>query len=192
MVDPKNGWLSMGIRSAIAAFVVAIAAAGCATTEAPTSGVSATSAVQTIEALSVERDGEDSVVMLAGLINPTYSVTASGDETLLVIDLVGVGKPEEGDLGATEVGEGQQVAAYDGVVDLVTVSTYDEDGGTPLTRVEILMAGAASADVLTSEDGLTVRVTPTPVGLGNYDAAMPWQTEEVPLEGTEVSFDAEP
>lgn len=192
MVYPKNGWLFMGIRSAFATFVVAIAAAGCATPEAPTSGVSATSTVQTIRDVSVARDGEDSVVTLAGLIDPIYSVTASGDETLLVIDLVGVGKPEEGDLGAAAGGEGQQVAAYDGVVDLVTVSTYDEDGGTPLTRVEILTTEAASADVLSTEDGLTVRVMPTPIELGNFDAAMPWQTEEVPVVGTEVSFDAEP
>ncbi|MGB0620973.1 MAG: type IV pilus secretin PilQ [Myxococcota bacterium] len=176
----------------MATFVVAIAAAGCATPEAPTSGVSATSTAQTIGDVSVVRDGEGSVVTLAGLIDPIYSVTASGDETLLVIDLVGVGKREEGDLGAAAAGEGQQVVAYDGVVDLVTISTYDEDGGTPLTRVEILTTEAASADVLSTEDGLTVRVTPTPIELGNFDATTSWQTEEIPVEGTEVSFDAEP
>ena len=68
MVDPKNGWLSMGIRSVMAAIVVAIIAMGCATPEAPSTGGSeATSMVQTIGDVSVARDGDDSVVTLAGL-----------------------------------------------------------------------------------------------------------------------------
>ncbi|GEM_PF-570530 len=197
MVDPNNGWLSMEIRSTMATIVVAIMASGCATPEAP-SGESASSMVQTIGEVSVSRDGDDSVVTLAGLVDPIYSVTTPGDENLLVIDLVGVGKPAEDDLMGAVRDEDQQVAAYDGVVDLVTVSTYDEDGGTPLTRVEIVMADAGTADVVSTVAGLEIRVQPSPVEIGNVDVsenwaeetvAEPWQAEPVT---NDVSFDAEP
>ena len=57
-------------------------------------------------------------------------------------------------------GEGQQIAAYDGVVDLVTLSTFDDEGGTPLTRVEILMAAGGQAEVVSTLSGLEIRVMP--------------------------------
>ena len=138
MADPKNGGLSIGIWSAVATFVVAIVVMGCATPETPNEGASATPMVQTIGDVSVVRDGDDSIVTLAGLVDPIYSVTAASDENLVVIDLVGVGKPNEGDLVGAVHGDAGQVAAYDGVIDLVTLSVYDEGGGTPLTRVEIV------------------------------------------------------
>ncbi|CAM9645660.1 unnamed protein product [Discosporangium mesarthrocarpum] len=203
MVDPKNGWLSIGIRSAMATIVVAIVAMGCATPETPIEGASATPRVQTIGDVSVTRDGDESVVTLAGLVDPIYSVTASGEENLVVIDLVGVGKPDEADLVGAVRDEDQQVAAYDGVVDLVTLSTYDEDGGTPLTRVEIVMADAGTADVVSTEAGLTVRVTPdgTLFGMASETGAEdwadgaadaePWQAEaaSMQMEEAEVSFE---
>ncbi len=207
MVDPKNGWLSIGIRSAMATIVVAIVAMGCATPETPTEGGSATPMVQTIGDVSVAREGDGSVVTLAGLIDPIYSVTASGEENLVVIDLVGVGNPGEGDLDGDVADGDQQVAAYDGVVDLVTLSTYDEDGGTPLTRVEIVMAEAGTADVVSTEGGLTVRVTPAALALGEAESsedwadgaadAAPWQAEadsmeSVEMNETEVAFETEP
>ncbi|MEM9177208.1 MAG: AMIN domain-containing protein, partial [Myxococcota bacterium] len=187
----------------MATFVVAIVAAGCATPEAPTTGTPAsTSTVQTIGDVSVTRDGDDSIVTLAGLIDPVYSVTASSDENLVVIDLVGVGKPDEGDLVGAVRDEDQQVAAYDGVVDLVTLSTYDEDGGTPLTRVEIVMAGEGTADVLSTDAGLTVRVMPGSTTLGSADlfeegiddesGTSPWQAEDIPAEDAQVSFEETP
>jgi len=201
MVDPNNGWLSMGIRSTMATIVVAIMASGCATPEAP-SGESASSMAQTIGKVSVSRDGDGSVVTLAGLVDPIYSVAKPGDENLLVVDLVGVGKPAESDLMGAVRDEYQQVAAYDGVVDLVTVSTYDEDDGTPLTRVEIVMADAGTADVVSTGAGLEIRVQSAAVEIGSVDAsedwaeetvAEPWQAEPATDDATlEVSFDAEP
>ncbi|MCR9096871.1 MAG: type IV pilus secretin PilQ [bacterium] len=186
----------------MATIVVAIVAMGCATPEAPTTGVEATSMVQTIGDVSVARDGDDSVVTLAGLIDPIYSVTAPSDENLVVIDLVGVGKPDEGDLEGAVRDEDQQVAAYDGVVDLVTLSTYDEDGGTPLTRVEIVMASAGITDVVSTDAGLTIRVTPGPAPFGTAEAeqdwdedptdATPWQSEEMAADDAEVAFGTEP
>ena len=84
MVDPKNGWLSMGIRSALVTFVVTVVAMGCATPDAP-NGAAASSTVQTIGDVTVSRDGDDSVVRLAGLIDPIYSVTTPGDENVVVV-----------------------------------------------------------------------------------------------------------
>jgi len=201
MVDPKNGWLSIGIRSAMATFVVAIVAMGCATPETPIEDASATPMVQTIGDVSVVRDGDDSIVTLAGLVDPIYSVTAASDENLVVIDLVGVGKPDEADLVGAVRGQDQQVAAYDGVIDLVTLSTYDEDGGTPLTRVEIVMTEAGTADVISSGAGLKVRVTPGSLTVGEAEGAEdwavdaadaePWQVEASATDA-EVSFDAAP
>lgn len=205
MVDPKNGWLHMMIRSTMATLVVAVVAMGCATPDAP-SGTTASSMIQTIDEVSVTRDGDGSIVNLGGLTDPVYSV-ASLDDNVVVVDLVGVGKPDAESLIGAVRDEDQQVAAYDGVVDLVTISTYDEDGGTPLTRVEIVMAEAGEAMVEATGDGLSIRVTPGPVVLGNVDVsqnwgdgaalaeAEPWQAvgESVETEATtDLSFVATP
>ena len=69
-------------------------------------------------------------------------------------------------------GEGQQIAAYDGVVDLVTLSTFDEEGGTPLTRVEILMAAGGQAEVVSTQAGLEIRVMPGDGMPGEETAAL--------------------
>ena len=166
MVYPKNGWLGMGIQSVMAMIVVAIIAMGCASSQAP-GGAETDSMVQTIGGVSVDREGADSVVRLEGLVNPIYSVTTPDDPNLIVVDLVGVGSSADEGLAEGMPGEGQQIAAYDGVVDLVTLSTFDEEGGTPLTRVEILMAAGGQAEVVSTRSGLEIRVMP---GDGMADA----------------------
>lgn len=176
MVDPNNGWLSMEIRSACATFVVALVAMGCATAEAP-DGVQPGSMVQTIEDVSVARDGDASVVRLAGLIDPVYSVTAAGEESVVVVDLVGVSTP---DGSAAAFGDERQVAAYDGVVDLVSVSTFDEEGGTPLTRVEIVMAAEGDVDVFPTADGLEIRVMPFGDAMAEAPVSVPL-VEDAPV-----------
>ena len=190
MVDPKNGWLSMGIRSALVTFVVAIVAMGCATPDAP-NGAAASSTVQTIGDVSVSRDGDDSVVTLAGLMDPIYSVTTPGDENLVVVDLVGVGKPDAESLVDTVRDEDQQVAAYDGVVDLVTVSTFEEEGETPLTRVEIVLADGGTAKVDTTGAGLEIRIQPMAAGMGNVDVSQNWGDETPVAEPMDYDADTE-
>ena len=178
MINPKNGWIGMMIQSAVATLVFAAVAMGCATPEAP-SGATASPVVQTIGEVSVTRDGDDSVVRLAGLIDPIFSVTTPGDETLVVIDLVGVGKPDAESLMGAVRDEDRQVAAYDGVVDLVTVSTFEEAGETPLTRIEIMMSDAGRAQVETTSGGLEIRVIPGVASLGNVDVSQIWEIEAV-------------
>ncbi len=193
MVYPKNGWLGMGIQSVMAAIVVAIFVMGCASSQTP-NGAGTDSMVQTIGGVSVDRDGADSVVRLDGLVDPIYSVTTPDDPNVLVVDLVGVGKSGAAGLSEGMPGEGQQIAAYDGVVDLVTLSTFDDDGGTPLTRVEILMAAGGQAEVASTSSGLEIRVIPgdevagddiAVVDDGNLDAVTEdWGDELVSTDGS--------
>jgi type IV pilus secretin PilQ/predicted competence protein len=178
MINPKNGWIGIMIQSAVATLVFAAVAMGCATPEAP-SGATASSVVQTIGEVSVTRDGDDSVVWFAGLIDPTFSVTTPGDETLVVIDLVGVGKPDAESLMGAVRDEDQQVAVYDGVVDLVTVSTFEEAGEAPLTRIEIVMSDAGRAQVEAILGGLEIRVIPGVASLWDVDVSQNWESEAV-------------
>jgi hypothetical protein len=166
MFDPRNGWLGVGILVA-AATSVAVLGLGCASPTTP-SGESSEQMVQTMGGVSVSRDGAESVVRLEGLVDPIYSVTTSEEENLVVVDLVGVDEPVA--MGAVgEVSdEGHQVAAYDGVVDLVTVTTFaDEEAGTALTRVEIVMAGLGMPEVDSTGDALEIRIVP--IGEGHAE-----------------------
>jgi len=158
MVYPKNGWLRMGMQGVFATWI-AILAVGCASPEGPEGSLSGAT-VQTIDEVRVDRDGEDSVIRLDGLVDPIYSVTAREEQDLVIVDLVGVGRAAATSLmGAMSEGD-RQVAAYDGVIDLVTMSTFDEDEDTPLTRLEVMMAGPGRAEVTSSIDGLEIRIVP--------------------------------
>jgi type IV pilus secretin PilQ/predicted competence protein len=162
MVNPNNGWLHGLIQVGGAAIVAVVFAMGCATPIAPEGAGAGTSdaMVQTIGDVSVSRDGTDSVVWLDGLIDPIYAVSTPEDSNLIVVDLVGVGKSAaDPNMDAVD-DEGQQIAAYDGVVDLVTLATFDEGADTPLTRVEIVMAVAGRAEILSTGDGLEIRIIP--------------------------------
>jgi type IV pilus secretin PilQ/predicted competence protein len=156
MVYPKHGWLGLVIQSAITTFVVAIVAVGCASPPEPSSAV-VDEMMQTLGDVTVTRDGDDSIVVLEGLVDPIYSVSTPDDSNLVVVDLVGVSRAGAGE--EMELGEGSdQIAAYDGVVDVVTFATYEEEGDTPLTRVEIAMASPGRAEVVSTATGLEIRV----------------------------------
>jgi len=182
MVNPKNGWLRLLIQSTIVTFVVAMVAVGCASPPAPSSAV-VDAMMQTLGDVSVSRDGDDSVVVLDGLVDPIYSVsTPEDDANLIVIDLVGVGRSDLGELDEGD-GESRQIAAYDGVVDLVTLATFDDEGDTPLTRVEIVTSAPGRADVMSTSAGLEIRVM-TSDGMAAMEddseemAAEPWGSED--------------
>lgn len=193
MVYPKHGWLSLVIQSAIATFVVAIVAVGCASPPAPSSAV-VDEMMQTLGEVSVARDGDDSIVLLEGLVDPIYSVSTPDDTNLVVVDLVGVSRIGSSDEAGLEAAS-DPIAAYDGVVDVVTLATYEEEGDTPLTRVEIAMASPGRAEVVSTPVGLEIRVIaedPMAASLeddGDYaatDEADRWGEEELPtIEGDE-------
>lgn len=159
MVSPRSGWLKFWIQSAVATVGVAIVAMGCASPQAP-SGAGAEGAVQTLGEVSVTRDGEGSIVFLDGLEDPVYSVTEHGDENLVVVDLVGVGQAEASGAEGEIDGDTRQVAAYDGVVDTVTLSTFEGEDGQTTTRVEIALSATSRASVNAGEGGLEVSVQP--------------------------------
>lgn len=156
MVGPNNGWLRFWIRSASVAVGAAIVATGCASPQAP-SGADAGGAVQPLGEVSVSRDGDGSVVYLDGLVDPVYSLSEESDEKRVVVDLVGVGDVDES--GAL-LGDARQVAAYDGVVDMVTFSTFADENGQATTRVEIELTEVGRAQVSTGADGLEIRIEP--------------------------------
>jgi type IV pilus assembly protein PilQ len=162
MVNPNSGWLGGLIQVGGASLIAVVFAWGCATPTVPDGAETGASAamVQTIGDISVWRDGADSVIWLEGLVDPIYWVSNPTDSNLIVIDLVGVEQAGvDGLIDATSQHDGQ-IAAYDGVVDLVTLATFDEAGDTPLTRVEIVMASAGRAEVFSTGDGLEIRVIP--------------------------------
>ena len=159
MVYPKNGWLYVVIQSVIATSIVAVFAVGCASSPPAPSSAAAEAMVQTLGDVSVSREGDDSVIWLDGLVDPIYSVSTPDDSNLIIVDLVGVGQPEATSLMGAVRDEARQIAAYDGVVDLVTIATFDQEGDTPLTRVEIVMAAEGRAEVLSTADGLEIRVS---------------------------------
>jgi len=158
MVYPKSGWLHKVIQGAIAASVVAVVAVGCASSPPAPSGAAEEGMVQTLGDVSVSREGGDSVILLEGLANPIYSVSRPDDSNLIVIDLVGVSQSGAASSSGDAEDEARQIAAYDGVVDLITLATFDEDGDTPLTRLEIVMAAEGFTEVLSTEAGLEIRV----------------------------------
>lgn len=159
MVGPNSGWLGLWIRSAVAACGVAIVAMGCASPQAPSSA-EAGSMVQTMGDVSVSRDGDGSVVFLDGLVDPVYSLSEREDEMLVVVDLVGVGPAEAESLADALGADARQVAAYDGVVDVVTVSSFEDETGTPMSRVEVQLSVVGRAEVRSEADGLEIRIQP--------------------------------
>ena len=86
----------------------------------------------------------------------------------------------------------------------MTVSTFEEAGGTPLTRIEIVMSDAGIAQVEATSGGLEIRVIPGVLSLGNVDVSQNWgseaiddtpvtesrQTVEDDADQTEVAFPA--
>jgi len=166
MVCPNHGWVGFLIRNAVAAVGVAVVALGCASPQSP-SGVGDDLAVQSLGEVTVSRQGEGSVVYLDGLVDPVYSITERTDENLVVVDLVGVGEGDAEGLSDAVAETARQVAAYDGVVDMVTLSTFADEGGTPMTRVEIQLTAMGRAEVNAAGDGLEVWIHP-----GGDDQAM--------------------
>jgi type IV pilus assembly protein PilQ len=179
MFDPRNGWLGVGI-SVAAATCVAVLGLGCASPTTP-SGEGSGQMVQTMGGVSVSREGGESVVRLEGLIDPIYSVTTSEEDNLVVVDLVGVDEPVAMDAVGEVSEDGHQIAAYDGVVDLVTVTTFaDEEAETALTRVEIVMAGPGMPEVDSTGDALEIRIMLVGEGDAEDMAGMSddWEGEE--------------
>jgi len=188
MFYPNRGWHTIGSRCFVAVGI-ALFALGCASSTTPPME-SGAGGVQTLGAVHVERDGDESVIRMEGLVDPVYTVT-SREEDLVVIDLVGVVAAGGEEPGSPSSNDGdRQLATYDGVIDLVTLSTFDEDQDLPLTRVEVMMAGPASPEVLSTLDGLEIRITPKEQGEAGFAGSL--DRSERRDTGDPVPSDAHP
>jgi len=122
-------------------------------------------------------------VTLVGLSAPIF--TAVYDENLQVVVI---------ELASVEVGDVMdRVEVYDGIVDHITTSTFAEEGGESITRVEIALGIKASYTVNNTEQGLRIDLTEAIDGLASDDEtemeeADPWNSAEAGAEGTDVAL----
>ncbi len=141
MVAPKSGSVKTVVvavaLSAVVGFVLA-----CAST-APDLGDATTASMTDVEVYS----GEDGTsVTLVGLSYPVYTDVFDEDMQAVVLELASVDARDVTD----------RVEVYDGVIDYVTVSTYAEDGGEPITRVEVTLGTEADYAVTATDEGLRI------------------------------------
>lgn len=157
--------LSGGInRGAVFVAVSAVAMLlACATTPesdpADTPDLGAEVSVQDTQELGgvdVESiDGETRIV-LEGLQDPVYTVEQAVEGNGLVVELTGVSQPSASLFDALAESS-TQVSVYDGVVDMVSASTFAGDGA-PVTRIEVALAVPAQIEVQSSARGLDLVV----------------------------------
>jgi type IV pilus assembly protein PilQ len=134
------GWLGAGI----------IACATAQTQEEPEAGPAAQTEVGggVLSGVWAERDGEGSMIMLEGLADPVYTAFLHSDPPALVLDLASV-----------EVADpGPPLVVYDGLVEQVSVSSFESGENDPTTRVEISLSAPAEYEIEPSGDGLALHL----------------------------------
>ncbi len=120
----------------------------CATASAPQPPPAPESAV--ISELQVENEGAATIVSLLGLVEPVYTAFQQDEPARIVVDLA-----------QTKPGEiAEEVAIYDGTVEEISVTPFEDAGGQERTRVELSLATAASYEVVALEERLEIRVIP--------------------------------
>ena len=154
----------------------------CATASAPQPPPAPESAV--ISELQVENEGAATIVSLLGLVEPVYTAFQQDDPARIVVDL-----------SQTKPGEiAEEVAIYDGTVEEISVTPFEDAGGQERTRVELSLATAASYEVVALEERLEIRVVPET----EFEVAIddPWATaatgvgmeSELAVEASEVEM----
>jgi hypothetical protein len=131
---------------------------------------------QELESVDVQSVDGETVITLVGLDDPAYTVDREGEQNILVMELPGVSQPSASLFDALSESS-KQISVYDGLVDMVSTSTFD-GGGEPVTRVEVTFASPADYEVVPSSDGLALRLT--------ANAAMAEASEEAALEEAEA------
>ena len=127
---------------------VLIACMGCASTPAaPTDmGPAQLSSVQ------VGVEGDTTVVSLEGLEAPVYNAFQQEDPARVILDIASVTPGEVA----------PAIAVYDGTVDEVTVTGF-ENAGAHSTRIELALATVAAYEVVDNEGRVEIRVSATDV-----------------------------
>ncbi|MDP6980161.1 MAG: type IV pilus secretin PilQ [Myxococcota bacterium] len=178
MVAPKNGSVML---------VVALCAVlGFALACASTMSEPMASEVAQLTDVAVESGDESTVVTLVGLADPIY--TAEYDETTqaVVVELASVNAEAAMD----------RVEIYDGIIDHVSTSTWSEEGGEPITRVEIALGIDAGYSTMLVQDGLAIELSEAlamseedELGEGDVADVDPW--EDVAVEEVAATDDTD-
>lgn len=152
----------------------------CATASTPQPSPASESAV--ISELQVENEGAATIVSLLGVVEPVYTAFQQDDPARIVVDL-----------SQTRPGEiSDAVAVYDGTVEEITVTPFEDATGHERTRVELSLATAASYEVVALEERLEIRIAPK----SEFEIASddPWAgaaigsggETELPVEAAEI------
>ncbi len=148
----------------------------CACATVPASQSSPVPETAVISELQVGNEGGATIVSLLGLEEPVYTAFQQDDPARIVVDLSQV-RP-----GAIS----ETVAVYDGSVEEISVTPFEDATGQESTRVELSLGTAASYDVVALEDRLEIRVVPeTEFEVASED---PWEVSTVAMShGTDGS-----
>jgi type IV pilus secretin PilQ/predicted competence protein len=96
--------------------------------------------------VQVDSGPESTTVTLVGLTDAIYTAVYDADLQAVVIELASVDAESAAN----------RVEIYDGIIDHVTTSTFSEDGGESITRVEIALGAEASYTIAATEEGLSI------------------------------------
>ncbi len=141
MVAPKSGSVKTVVAlCAVLGFVLA-----CASTMSDSDGAPVAQLAEVV----VESGGESTSVTLMGLMDPIYTVQYDEDLQAVVVELASVDSGVEMD----------RVEVYDGIIDHVSTSTWSEEGGEPITRVEIALGIEAGYTATSTPDGLRIELS---------------------------------
>jgi type IV pilus assembly protein PilQ len=113
-----------------------------------------------LELASVEvesLDGETRI-LLGGLNDAVYTVEPAPSGNGLVVEFPGVSQPSASLFDAVS-GSDTQVSVYDGLVEVVSASTYEGDA-EPVTRVEVSFTVPADYEFVAGRDGLDLVIRP--------------------------------
>ena len=141
MVAAKYGSLKT-IAAVVASTVVLGFVLACASTT-PVGDLASTA---TLSEVQVASGSESTAVTLVGLADPMYTTKYDAEVRTVVIELASV---------ATD-GTMDRVDVYDGIIEHVTATSYLEDGGESITRVEIAMGIEVGYTASVSENGLVI------------------------------------
>ena len=141
MVAAKYGSLKT-----IAAVVASTALLGFVLACASTTPVVDLASTATLSEVQVASGSESTAVTLVGLADPIYTAEYDAELRSVVIELASV---------ATD-GTMDRVDVYDGIIEHVTATSYLEDGGESITRVEIAMGIEVGYTASASENGLVI------------------------------------
>jgi len=149
----------------------------CATATTPQSSPAAESAV--ISELQVENEGAATIVSLLGVVEPVYTSFQQDDPARIVVDL---SQARPGEIA-------EAVAVYDGTVEEISVTPFEDATGQERTRVELSLATAATYEIVALEERLEIRIVPE----SEFEIASedPWATSTIGSgEEMELSLEA--